>query len=107
MFQLLTIIMMINVDWGDYTDPIYDMFMGNESQGLTGIFAGDSYLLAAFIFIIFLILTLIFGLGMLVGSVILLPASFAIFDLVPSMRVIIAIMCGLIFGLGLHRLVRR
>lgn len=104
---LANIILAIDLDWGDITGPIYDMFMGNESQSISGIFEGNEYLLAGFIFIIFLILTLMFGLGMLVGSVVLIPASFAIFDFVPNMRIIIAIICGLIFGLGLHRLVRR
>ena len=103
---LANILMLIDIDWSDYTDPIYRLFMGNETT--TGILGNDAgILLAAFIFLIFLILTLMFGLGMLVGAVILIPASFAAFSFYPSFRIVFAILAGLIFGLALHKLVRR
>jgi len=104
---LASIILAIDVNWSDFTDPIYELFMGNQTTGTLGIFEGNELLLAGFLFILFLILTLMFGLGLLVGSVILIPASFAIFDFAPPLRIIFAIVAGLIFGLALHRLVRR
>jgi len=106
MFQfLLTILLAIDIDWGDITEPIYRLFMGNET--VEGIFAGDSMLLGIFIFIILFILTLMFGLGMLVGSVVIIPSLFAIFNYIPGTRALIGILAGLIFGLALHKLVRR
>lgn len=106
MALIAQILLIIDIDWGDYTDPIYELFMGSE--GTEGVLGNDAgYLLAAFIFIIFLILTLMFGLGMLIGSVILIPASFAIFDFVPPFRIVFALIAGLVFGLALHKLVRR
>jgi len=102
---VMQIFMLIDINWSEYTDPIYTLFMGNET--IEGVMGNNTLLLAAFIFMIFLILTLMFGLGMLVGSVILIPASFAIFDFAPHARIIFAILAGLIFGLALHKLVRR
>lgn len=68
---------------------------------------GDDMLFGLFIFMILFILTLMFGLGMLVGSVVIIPSLFAVFQYIPDLRIIVAIICGLVFGLGLHRLVRR
>ena len=64
-------------------------------------------LLGAFVMIVFLVLTLILGLGMLVGSVVLIPSLFSIFNYIPDLRIIVAIICGLLFGMGLHQLIRR
>ena len=106
MFSFIaSILMAVDIDWSDIIDPIGRMFTGNES--IEGIMGGDSILLGVFIFMILLVLTLMFGLGMLVGSVILIPSLFAVFNYVPSLRVVVAIICGLIFGLGLHKFVRR
>jgi len=107
-------VMAIDVDWGSITDPIGRLFSGGNwtdpSTGLThdieGIM-GDPLLTGLFIFLIFFVLTMVFGLGMLIGSVIIIPSLFAVFQYIPELRIIVAIMCGLIFGIGLHKLVKR
>jgi hypothetical protein len=106
-FTFFSIVFAIDLDWGKLIDPIYEMFMGNATKGITGMFEGNTMLLGAFILIIFLILTMMFGLGMLVGTVVIIPALFAVFGFIPDLRIIIAIIAGLLFGLGLHKLVRR
>ena len=103
----LFILLIININWDNITNPIYELFAGNESQGLEGVIGNDPMLLGAFIFLILFVLTLMFGLGMLVGSVVIIPSLFAVFNYIPDLRIIVAIICGLIFGLGLHRLIRR
>ena len=103
----LFMLMIININWDNITNPIYELFAGNESQGLGGVIGNDPMLLGAFIFLVLFVLTLILGLGMLVGSVVIIPSLFAVFNYVPDLRIIVAIICGLIFGLGLHRLIRR
>jgi hypothetical protein len=103
------------VNWSSIIDPIGRMFTGGNvtdpvthvTSYVTGIFEGDPMLLGAFIFMIFLILTLILGLGILIGSTVLLPALFVVFHYIPDLRIIIAIFAGLIFGMALHRIVRR
>ena len=106
---------MINIDWGSVIDPIGRMFTGGNITDpitgnvshVTGMFEGDPMLLGAFIFMIFLILTLIMGLGLLIGMTILIPASFVVFKYIPDLRIIVAIFSGLLFGLALQRLIRR
>lgn len=98
---------MLDINWSGIIDPIYELFAGNTTKGLNGIFNGNELLLGVFILLLFFVLTLLFGLGILIGIVVLLPSLFAVFGYIPNLRIIIAIICGLIFGLGLHRLVRR
>ena len=112
---LLTPLLTIDVNWSSIVDPIGRMFNGGDITDpvtgvvthVTGMFEGDPMLFGAFLFMIFLLLTLIFGLGLLIGMVILIPASFAVFQYIPDLRIIIAIMAGLLFGLALHKLIRR
>jgi hypothetical protein len=114
-FIVYQTVMAININWSQITDPIGRMFSGGETyiglDGLnhttTGIIGNDPMLLGAFVFFILFVLTLMFGLGMLVGSVVIIPSLFAVFQWIPTFQVIVAIICGLVFGLGLHRLVRR
>lgn len=113
-FIIQYIILAINIDWGDIIDPIGRIFTGGNftaydgtTQYATGIFEGDPMLMGAFLLLIFLILTFIFGLGMLVGSVVIIPSLFAIFQYIPDLRIIVGIISGLIFGLALHKLIRR
>ena len=106
LLSILFTYMSIDVNWSQYTDPIYHMFMG-DGQNITGIFEGDSELFGIFIFFILLLLTLMWGLGMLVGMVVILPSLFLIFQWEPNLRIIVAIIAGLGFGLALHRLIRR
>jgi len=109
------IILAITIDWGAITDPIKKMFIGGENytglDGLPhithGIIGNDPMLLGVFIFLVLFLLTLMFGLGILIGVVVIIPASFAVFQYVPNLQIVIAIICGLVFGLTLHKLVRR
>ena len=84
--------------WSDVTDPIMEMLMG--------IF-GSELILGVFIFLIILIFTFIFGLGMLVGIVPLIPAMFIVFGFIPSGRIILALILGFVVGIGLNKLIRR
>lgn len=73
-----------------------------------GIFGGaDIALLGVFVFMIFFILTLVFGLGMLVGSVIIIPVLFVIFEWIPDLKIVVALIMGLMFGMALNKLVKR
>jgi len=111
----LSFIYAIDLNWNDVIDPIGRIFTGGNITDpitgnithVTGMFEGDPMIFGAFLFIAFLLLTLMFGLGLLIGSVILIPISFAVFKYIPDLRIIIAIFSGLIFGLALHRLIRR
>ena len=98
---------MLPMNWENITTPIYELFIGNETSGVQGVLGNDPMLLGAFVMIVFLVLTLILGLGMLVGSVVLIPSLFSIFNYIPDLRIIVAIICGLLFGMGLHQLIRR
>lgn len=105
----------LSVNWSNIVDPVGRMFTGGNitdpitgnTTHVTGMFGGDPTLFAVFLFLAFLLLTLMFGLGLIVGSVVLLPISFYIFRWVPDFRIIVGILAGLIFGLALHRLIRR
>ncbi len=102
-FQLLA----IEVNWTGITDTIRDAFIGDTSSGLEGIIGENEMVVGLFILLIFLALTFMLGLGMLVGSVIIIPALFAVFNYIPSLQILVAIICGLLFGFGLHRIIRR
>jgi len=104
---LINILFAVDLNWSIITDGIYELFAGNETSGLDGVIGNDPILIGAFIFLVLFILTLIFGLGMLVGSVVFIPTMFALFQFIPDLRIIVAIICGLVFGLGLHRLIKR
>ena len=103
------------VNWSAILDPIGRMFTGGNITDpitgnvthVTGMFEGDLTLFGVFLFLVFLVLTLMFGLGLLIGIVVLLPASFFIFQYIPDFRIIVGILSGLLFGLALHRLIRR
>lgn len=94
---MLEFLLLLDI-WQDATGPIGDMFMQ--------IF-GSELILGVFLFLILFILTFIFGLGMLVGSVVFVPAMFLVFRYIPSGRILIAIVLGLLVGMGLNRLIRR
>jgi hypothetical protein len=83
-------------------EDIAEIFIGDS-----GIFGAEPVLAGLFVFLIFAVLTLIFGLGMLIGSVVLIPVLFLVFETIPDLRIIVAIFMGLIFGIGLSRIVRR
>jgi hypothetical protein len=111
-------VMAINVNWSQIVDPIGKLFSGGETYvgldglnhtttGILGSVGGDPMLMGAFVFFVLFVLTLVFGLGMLVGSVVIIPSLFAVFQWIPNLQIVVAIICGLVFGLGLHRLVRR
>ena len=72
-----------------------------------GIFGSDPALMGLFVFMIFLVLTLVFGLGMLIGSVVLIPSLFLIFQWVPDLKIIVAMIFGVIAGMFFNRLVKR
>lgn len=106
--QLLSLnIYAVNVNWSSILDPIGDMF--TKENGIIGWLGGENnmMLVGAVVFVFFFALTLIFGLGMLVGSVVLIPSLFVVFQYIPPLRIIVAIIIGLVFGLGLNRLIRR
>lgn len=106
--NLLSLLLPVFVDlnWSEIFKPLYEMFMGNETSGMTGII-GNEFLLGGFIFLILLLLTLMFGLGMLIGAVVIIPSLFAVFNFIPDLRIIVAIILGLVIGIGLHHLIKR
>jgi len=98
MSNMLTLNFIFLTAMGDIFSEIHDAFY---------TLFGSELMIAGIVFLFFLIFTLILGLGMLVGSVVLLPAMFLVFDFAPDMRIFIAIFAGLIVGLGLHKLINR
>lgn len=106
LFLSWSYVMTLNVNWSGIISDIEKLFIGNGVD-LGGIFGGSTELMALFIFLFFFIMTLFLGLGMLVGSVIIIPSLFAIFQYIPSMKIIVGLMCGLIFGFALQRMYRR
>jgi len=99
------------VSWDNIFQKIGTLFMGNET--VNGIFGGgnpgggDPILAGVFLFIILFILTAIWGLGMMIGSAVIIPITFSVFQFIPGLKIIVAIICGLVFGIALHKLVRR
>jgi len=114
-FLLTPTLMKINVGWGQITDAISRLFAGgnftdpatNITHWTPGILGADPTVIAVVMFLFFLILIGLFGMGFLVGSVVLLPVMFALFQYIPPLRIIVAIVIGIIFGMGLHRIIRR
>jgi len=107
------LIMTIDVGWDSIFGKIQGLFLGGNYTDAHGIVhpfygvIGDPVVLGAIIFMFFFILTAVWGLGILIGSVVIIPASFAVFQYIPQLAIVVAIICGLIFGMGLNRLVRR
>jgi hypothetical protein len=89
--------------FGNITEEIGRIF----TDPAIGIFAANPELMGIFIFIILFVLTLIFGLGMLVGSVVIIPTLFLVFQWIPDLRIVVAMIMGLIFGMALNRMVKR
>lgn len=98
MNTILTINLIVLTSMGDIFQNIYDAFY---------TLFGSDLIIGGIVFLFFLVFTLILGLGMLVGSVVLLPAMFLVFDFVPDMRIFVAIFAGIIVGLGLHKIINR
>lgn len=112
--QLLLPVCAIDVGWDNITQGIGRLFTGGNwtdpSGGvhwIDGILGGDPVVIAIIFFLFFFILVGYFGLGMLVGSVVLLPLMFALFQYLPPLRIIVAIILGLVLGFGMHRIIRR
>jgi len=116
----LSSIFTVTPSWGNIMSDIGRMFFGGNytnSTGVTvpveGIFgplggaAIGGIIAGLIILMFFLIITAVYGIGILIGSAILLPALFAVFQFIPPLRIIVAIFAGLLFGLGLHKFVRR
>lgn len=68
---------------------------------------GSDLVLGVMIFLFFFVFTLILGLGMLVGSVVILPSMFLVFEYVPDLKIFVAIFAGLFVGMGLHKFINR
>lgn len=94
--NIASLIVMINVS--EITDLIGDLFM---------TLLGSELLIGALLFMFFMIFTLILGLGMLVGSVIIIPSLFLVFEFIPDIKIIVAIVIGMIVGLALNKIIRR
>lgn len=116
LFQnILPFIMAINVNWSGITDGISRLFTGgyftdpqtNVTQFIPGVLGSNMTIVAVFVFLFFFILVGLFGMTMLIGSVVIIPVLFFLFQYVPPLRIIVAIVIGFIFGIGLHRLIRR
>lgn len=91
--------------------PFIVMVNVNEIAELVGglfttIFGSD-LLIGVVLFMFFMILTLIIGLGMVVGSVVLIPSLFLVFQYIPDIKIIVAIVIGMLVGLALNKLIRR
>jgi hypothetical protein len=81
--------------------------VGEEIGNAFHLLFGSKEILGVFVFLVIMILTFIFGFGMIVGSVVLIPAMFLVFEFIPSAQVMFAIIIGIIVGLGLQKLIRR
>lgn len=93
---IASLIVMINVS--EITELIGDLFM---------TILGSELLIGALLFMFFMIFTLILGLGMLVGSVIIIPSLFLVFEFIPDIKIIVAIVIGMVVGLALNKIIRR
>jgi len=102
----LQLIGAINIDWDGLLTPIGELFTGDGGT-TEGVIGSNLMVVGLFIFLILFLFTLMMGLGMLIGSVVLIPSLFAVFHYIPSLQIIVAIICGLLFGFALNRIVRR
>ena len=84
-----------------------DNITGPIGEMITDMFGGNDLLIGVFLLVMFTILTFLFGLGMLVGSVVIIPTMFAVFRYIPSLRIVLAIFLGLVFGLALNKFIKR
>ncbi len=104
---------MITTPWDDITRKIGELFMGNASHNITGIFgpmggsAVGETVLGTIILMFFLFLTAVYGMGILIGSAVLIPALFIVFNYIPPLRIVVGLFIGIIFGIGLHRYAKR
>lgn len=113
--QFFMPLMAIDVGWENITSGISRLFTGGNwtdpagggTHWVEGILGGDPIIIAIIMFLFFFILAGMFGLGMVIGSVVLLPLMFALFQYIPPLRIIVAIILGIVFGIGLHRIIRR
>jgi hypothetical protein len=115
--EFTTSIEHLNVSWDTIFDGIGRMFTGGDyydSKGVfhhvDGIFGGGQdtrALLGLFIFLILFFLTAMWGLGIIIGSVVLIPSVFLVTNYIPELTITVAIVTGLAFGLGLNRIIRR
>lgn len=96
----------LSTDWSEILDPIGELFTGDGGD-LEGVIGDNLMIVGLFIFLVLFLFTLMMGLGMLVGSVVLIPSMFAVFQYIPSLQIVVAIICGLLFGFALNRIVRR
>lgn len=81
--------------------------IGNNVGDMFGDILGSDILVGLVVFLFFFILTLFLGLGMLVGSTVLIPALFLVFEFTPDLKIFVAIIIGLLFGMALNKIVRR
>ena len=103
----MNILGFVDINWDNILIPIGDMFLGNNN-GLEGIFGADNQLVVGlFVFLVLFLMTLMMGLGMSVGSVIILPSLFAVFQWIPPLRITTAIISGLLLGFALHKIIKR
>lgn len=105
----------LNVNWNNMTDGIGRLFGGGNwtdpQTGIThyvhGILGGDMTIISIVIFLFFFIVAGVMGLSFIIGSVVFLPLMFFLFQYLPHLQFIVAIIVGLILGFGLHRIIRR
>jgi len=93
------------------TFPFIVLTNVNEiSELVSGLFTtilGSDLLIGIILFMFFMILTLIVGLGMVVGSVVIIPSLFLVFQYIPDLKIIVAIVIGMVVGLALNKIIRR
>lgn len=94
----------ITTDWNDIFNPIGELFLGDGGD-TEGIIGNNEMVLGLFIFLCLFVFTLILGLGMLIGSVVIIPSLFAIFQFIPGLKIVVAIVCGLLLGFACRKLI--
>ena len=106
LFTQIHIIAGVGTDWDKILTPIGELFTGDGGE-LEGVIGDNLMIVGLFIFMVLFLFTLMMGLGMLVGAVVIIPSLFAVFQYIPSLQIVVAIICGLLFGFALNRIVRR
>ncbi len=96
----------VGADWPGLLDPIGELIFG-DGLDTEGIIGDNEMIAGLFLFLILFAFTIIMGLGMLIGSVVIIPSLFAVFQYIPSLQIIVAIICGLLFGFALNKIIRR